>query len=446
VKKKFKFLVPLAKAVDGDDGALFVEGVASDTGLDLYDERISLAGQESMASWARTGTVALGGEANHFQIAFDDDLGYLNDGRVLESGEFYIRAELDRDNPRAVGLHKQLARGRQLGLSVFGFITKSHTEGSTPVIDGVQLERVMVTPMPVNPRTWLESVAKSLDITGDDEADADADATDEVSSANADTRSIAKGAFMEAVERWQQWMAERAPFDEQWDRIIEIAQLLDLLWDVAYDTWWASDTTDEAVASLRESIEEFKAQVAAKARDGQAEAPEAPEAPETAADETSADEPAEIVAKTETPVELPVDGEAPAVRVARSFAEAAQQLLSDATLDAGTQRQGVMAALATTAKALDEALPDPAGDPPPAWATVLIERLGAVEKALQTAASGANVNAGSLVTPPENADNLAAVPVRKSVAPDLRPSAVVEKARTFSELVQQLTGGGLRLP
>ncbi|MCK9629020.1 MAG: hypothetical protein M0R37_10565 [Bacteroidales bacterium] len=445
MKKKFKFLVPLAKAVDGDDGALFVEGVASDTGLDLYDERISLAGQESMASWARTGTVALGGEANHFQIAFDDDLGYLNDGRVLESGEFYIRAELDRDNPRAVGLHKQLARGRQLGLSVFGFITKSHTEGSTPVIDGVQLERVMVTPMPVNPRTWLESVAKSLDITGDDEADADADATDEVSSANADTRSIAKGAFMEAVERWQQWMTERAPFDEQWDRIIEIAQLLDLLWDVAYDAWWASDTTDEAVASLRESIEEFKAQVAAKAQQtSKADAP---------ADEGSATEAAaaaEIVAKTETPAEpqadAPVD-EAPAVRVARSFADAAQQLLSDDTLDAGTQRKGVMAALANVAMALDQNLPDPDEDEtPPAWATVLMERLGAVEKALQTATSGANVNAGSLVTPPENADNLAPVPVRKSVAPDLRPSAVVEKARTFSELVQQLTGGGLRLP
>ncbi len=78
---------------------------------------------------ARTGTVALGGEANHFQIAFDDDLGYLTDGRVLDSGEFYIKANLDKDNPRAVGLHKQLGSGKKLGLSVLGRVTESHTEG-----------------------------------------------------------------------------------------------------------------------------------------------------------------------------------------------------------------------------------------------------------------------------------------------------------------------------
>lgn len=425
MEKKFKFLVPVAKAVVSDDGQLFIEGVASDTGLDLYEERISLAGQESMASWARTGTVALGGEANHFQIAFDDDLGYLTDGRVLDSGEFYIRAALDQDNPRAVGLHKQLSNGKQLGLSVFGLITKSHTEGETPVIDGVQLERVMVTPRPVNPRTWLESVAKSLD--GEIEKQ--------------DTRSLAKGAFMDALEQWQQWMAERAPFDEQWNRISEIAQLLDILWDVAYETWWDSDSAEEAATALRESVDEFKAQVAAKAQG------------ERAPDETPSDAPEEdaVVAKTETP-EAPVvpvqarADEAPAVRVARSFADAAQQLLSDDRLDAATQRKGVMAALANVAMSLDETLPDVAEDEEaPAWATSMIERLGAVEKALQCATQ-ANVNAGSPVTQPENGDNLVATPVRKSVVPDVRPSAVVEKARTFSELVQQLTGGGLRLP
>lgn len=424
VNKQFKFLVPLAKALEGEDGALFVEGVASDTGIDLYKERISLAGQESMASWARTGTVALGGEANHFQIAFDDDLGYLTDGRVLDSGEFYIKANLDKDNPRAVGLHKQLGSGKKLGLSVFGRVTESHTEGATPVIDGVILERVMVTPMPVNPRTWLEAVAKSLSGAEDDA----------VASANADTRKLAKAAFMEALEQWQKWMAERAPFDEQWARISDIAQLLEILWDVAYDTWWESDSAEEAAAALRDSIEEFKAQVAAKSK-------VTTDSPDAVLDGGDT-----VVAKTETPpepvTEPPMTCELPAVRVARSFADAAAQLLGDATLDPGTQRKGVMAALANVAMALDQTLPDTTADEesPPAWAAALLERLGAVEKAL------ANVGAGSQTTP-ETGDNLAATtPARKSVAPDVRPSAVVEKARTFSEVVQQLTGSGLCLP
>ncbi len=91
-------------------------------------------------------------------------------------------------------------------------------------------------------------MAKSL---SGDEADA-------VASANEDTRKLAKAAFMEALEQWQKWMAERAPFDEQWARISEIAQLLDILWDVAYDTWWESDSAEAAAAALRDSIEEFE--------------------------------------------------------------------------------------------------------------------------------------------------------------------------------------------
>ncbi|HIP95822.1 MAG TPA: hypothetical protein EYH32_01260, partial [Anaerolineae bacterium] len=160
---EFKFLVPLAKAVEGEDGDLYVEGVASDTGLDRQGERIGIKGQESMVRWAKSGTVALGGEADHYHIAFDDDLGYLVDGHVTDKGEFFIRALLDKDNPRAVGLWRMLRKGKKLGLSVFGKITEFHIDDDgVPVIDGVELTRVMVTPTPANPRTWLEYVSKAL--------------------------------------------------------------------------------------------------------------------------------------------------------------------------------------------------------------------------------------------------------------------------------------------
>lgn len=435
MERQFKFLVPVAKAQTDEEGKLFVEGIASDTGLDLYKERISLTGQESMAAWARTGIVALGGEANHFQIAFDDDLGYITDGRVLDSGEFYIRADLDQNNPRAIGLHKQLSGGKQLGLSVFGRVTESHTEGQTPVIDGVVLERVMVTPMPVNPRTWLEAVAKSMTIEEEIEPEGIGAAADA-----ADMATIAKGAFMDALIAWQQMMEERAPFDEQWKRIQDIALLLDILWDVAYQIWWDNADPEQAAALLRESIDEFKSQVTAKAQS---------KANETAATIAKTVEPPSKDNKIETiipdPVPMPMD-EAPAVRVARSFADAAAQLLSDETLEPAAQRKGVMAALANVAMALDDTLPELSDDEEaPAWAQAMMERLGALEKALQGAVP-ANVSAGSQKTP-EDEDNLAQVPVRKSQAPDVRPSAVVEKARTFQDLVKQLTtGSGLMLP
>ena len=109
---EFKFLIPLAQATEGEGGSLYVEGVATDTGLDLQVERVSVGGQESMARWARTGKVALGGEASHYQIAFDDDLGCLIDGCVTEKGELYLKAHLDTDKPRAVDLHTSLVRGK----------------------------------------------------------------------------------------------------------------------------------------------------------------------------------------------------------------------------------------------------------------------------------------------------------------------------------------------
>lgn len=331
MERQFKFLVPVAKA-GVDDGALIVEGVASDTGLDLYHERISLAGQESMAAWARTGMVALGGEADHFRIAFDDDLGYITDGRVLDSGAFYIRAELDVDNPRAVGLHTQLRKGKQLGLSVFGVVTESHTDANTPVIDGVRLDRVMVTPAPANPRTWLESVAKSL-LPEDDESEADSD--------NDATR-----------------------------------------------------IADDAVEDNAGGIE-----------------PEPEPEPES-------------------------------VRVARSFGDAAAMLMADESLDAEARRGAMMERLAETAKALDDALPpETETEDVPPWVAGIVERLGALEKAL------ADVHAASRGTQAEAVNSpVAHVPVRKSQPPDVRASSVVQKARTFQDVVSQLTGSDLRLP
>lgn len=101
---EFKFLVPVAKATTGEEGELFVEGVASTPNRDKEDEIIAAKGQAAMARWANTGEVVLGGEADHFSVAFDDDLGTVVKGQVTEDGSFFVSAKLDPDNLRAVHL------------------------------------------------------------------------------------------------------------------------------------------------------------------------------------------------------------------------------------------------------------------------------------------------------------------------------------------------------
>lgn len=373
---EFRFLVPLAKAT-GDGDNLFVEGIASDTGMDLQEQRIGLKGQQSMAWWAKAGKVALGGEADHFQIAFDDDLGKLVDGSVSDQGEFFIKAQLDTDNPRAVGLHTSLGKGKQLGLSVFGKVTEFHDEAGVPVIDGVQLTRVMVTPSPANPRTWLADIAKSLP-SGQVTPQQDGEDT-----GGTVTAEVAKGMFLDALRAEMERDAELAPLMAQFERVSELDGLLHLLFEVAYSVsdqvGYNDFPPDQAAALLSEAIEEFKLEAVAKAqavgnaapaeivaKDGEAPVPEAPEDPANdeaapieapvaeapvSTEETPAEGeeiPTEEVAPAEGEGETAQDGQAPEsapdeeppVENEESHAESAQAPAPDTTTGGGVMPQG----------------------------------------------------------------------------------------------------------
>jgi hypothetical protein len=390
--------------------------VASDDGLDLYDERISVKGQESMARWANTGKVILGGEANHFQIAFDDDLGNLVEGSVTDRGEFFIKAELDTDNPRAVGLHKSLSKGKQLGLSVFGKMTEFHEEDGVPVIDGVELTRVMVTPTPANPRTWLEYVGKSL--TAADDTPADEEAEPEIQEA-ADVEALAKDGTQGAEEAPEEVEADAEETEE-------VAK--------------ADDTTDaEAEAEVVEGLGEDS--------DTPEQAEEEVEAPEGEVEEVAKTEelqPTFADVLNQVAVKAAADGEevpeAPARQIARSFAQAVDMLFApEAELSPQEQREALGAVLGKTAAALDEAVPGEQEEMP-TWALALQAQMSAIQKALERV----NVGAGSGDTLPDNGDNPTqeeqrVLPARKSVPlPEVRPSAMVEKTQTFRDIVKQL--------
>ncbi len=465
---EFKIMVPLAKAVE-EDGVVFVEGIASDTGLDLYKERISLAGQESMASWARKGVVVLGGEADHYKIAFDADLGKVVDGAVTEDAGFYIRSELDKDNPRAVGLWNSLAKGKQLGLSVFGKVTDFSNDNGVATIDGVVLTRVMVTPSPVNPRTWLESVAKSL-VSGDSspspevpdlETMIDAAKTVDLTDLPADAEpadlpeipdavTVAKGALKELMDAEAARVLDLKPFWDELDRLDAIEELLWFAYDIAYDAAWADTlTTGQKTAIVRETIEEFKVLVASKSKPAEPEGDDLMKSKPGGTFVDIANQLLEDDAQEAAAQEAAIASQEPvpqrdAVRIAHSFAEAVKMIDNPE----GTPeeiRAGVQAALTKTAVELDTAL---AGQSPgdaemPTWAKALMQEVSGLSQAVATLKStSVNVDAGSQTTPPDAVNK----PTRKSVAPEIRPSAVIQVAKSFGEIVDQLFAPQLQLP
>ena len=449
---EFKFLVPVAKAVT-ENGELFVEGVASSTGLDKENDIITAKGQASMASWANSGTVVLGGEADHFSVAFDDDLGIVQKGEVLTDGSFFVRAKLDKDNPRAVGLHKKLADGAQLGLSVFGRVTKPVTksEDGARLIDEVALSRITVTKRPVNPDTWLGAVAKSLPAVDPEEEPKSADA-------------VAKGKFLDLLNEKLKREAEQAPIAAQFSRVSGISKLVSILYDAAYELEWAKDLTpDQKATAIAGAIDEFKATVMAKAETDDADAEggdpplaksedvadeaaaeETEEAEESEAPDTEADaeieleetEPAAKAAATES------EGLHPGTKVAKSFADAARMLF-ESPAEPRAKREGAKELVGKLAADLDEALPEQQAEAEaPAWAAKLMQRIDALEHKLDRAGTGA-VSAPADGT--EDAGDIDLAKARKSVdgtGSEFRPSRAVAKAQDFHDIVNQLFGGG----
>ncbi len=490
----FKFHIPLAK-VSEEDGEWFVEGVASDTGLDLHGERISVQGQESMAQWAKSGTVALGGEADHFKVAFNDDMGYLVDGRVSDSGEFLIKAQLDKDMSKARDLVAAIdKKDKKLGLSVFGRITDFAKEDGTNVINGVELTRVMVTTSPANPRTWLGDVAKSLDVedqdsialeTVPDDAPDNAGESDDsepiVAKSAVDLRDLAKGMFMEALRQQQDAQADYAPLGEEMARVDEINNLTWILWDVANAIDWAQYdgvlSGEEAADLLRESIGEYKAEIAAKSQPeqvendgaaqadtvvkkskGQTEEPSLEENKEGTmsqkgkslseiadifADDVTKDKAGDTVSSQVAP-----DASHPAVKAGNQLATVIAGIVANKDLTLDQQRQAIALAMAGTTDKMEEALPipqpaDALGDDAPNWAKALINEVSVLKSTVEQ--NRVNVGAGS----PETADSPTTVviaPERKSQPSTVLASTAVQQPQTMRAIAVKILGLGTGEP
>lgn len=145
------------------DGKFFVEGIASDSGIDLENERFSDNCVVQMKEAIKKGNIPL--RSDHSR-SWKDKLGKLVDADV-EGIKLKVKAMIDQGMSAGRDLVHALKSGEVLGLSVMGNVSKASFEfdqslGKTiTVYEDILLNEVSVTATPANPRTSL-SLAKSI--------------------------------------------------------------------------------------------------------------------------------------------------------------------------------------------------------------------------------------------------------------------------------------------
>jgi len=262
-----------------------------------------------------------------------------------------------------------------------------------------------------------------------------------------DAVTVAKGALKELMDAEAARVADLKPFWDELDRLDAIEDLLWFAFDIAYDAAWSDAlTTDQRAAVVRETIDEFKVLVAGKKRPAEPEGDDlmknsagGPASFVDIASKLLEDDIKEATLEAEQPIP-----QRDAVRIARSFAEAVD-LIDNPMGTPEDIRAGVQAALTKTAVELDTALAAQApGDADmPSWAKALMTEVSGLSKAVASLKNtSVNVDAGSQTTQPDTVNK----PTRKSQAPEIRASAVIQTAKSFGDIVETLFAPQLILP
>lgn len=213
----FKLAMPIRKSyteVDSyGESHYFIYGLASGVNVDKVNDRMAESAITAFKDAIDRGKlIEIGPDQfaksqlplrSEHQNYWDSDLGWLVEAEVDMDKNLWIKAELDQDNPRAMGLFKRLSKGdspgrpRQLGLSVGGFINKVRNEYDTllkrqiRVIEEVELEEISVTSQPANPATMVAVMRKSLN-DFPEESDTMGKIEDKIRSEIGEEQSLAK--------------------------------------------------------------------------------------------------------------------------------------------------------------------------------------------------------------------------------------------------------------
>jgi phage head maturation protease len=170
INKTFKITVPITKCYlrKADDGTekYVVEGMASNANLDLTGERMAETAITAMAKSLETHKVYLN---NEHRPDWDSDYGEVTKLWETQNHELMMEAELDPDHYRTQTLVKALEKGKQLGLSIEGYVQDWSMEFSDELkrmvktYKDILLNKISTTGTPAVADTWLTNIAKSVD-------------------------------------------------------------------------------------------------------------------------------------------------------------------------------------------------------------------------------------------------------------------------------------------
>lgn len=187
-ENKFGFDINFFKS-SVTDKYLMLEGVASDSLIDCESEKIDPECLKSIKDQILNGDIPI--YPRHQGMEWDDEMGIIEDAKIiinkaLETGEeiyqLYVKLRLDRTDDKVKKLEKLLTKGRKIGMSIGGGITKvgigsykfkssngAELNKTCRVIKAVILDHICITKSPVNPRAWISNMMKSLTKIGKDQ-------------------------------------------------------------------------------------------------------------------------------------------------------------------------------------------------------------------------------------------------------------------------------------
>lgn len=127
VRAPFKYTIPILRATE-EGGDLFLEGEATGPEVDVYDSRIHpqviASFQEQITTRAQMGDPIMYRDTHAQGILGENpvmaDLGEIVAAAVTDEDHLVVRVRLDKENPAALYLHKQITRGKKFGMSIGG--------------------------------------------------------------------------------------------------------------------------------------------------------------------------------------------------------------------------------------------------------------------------------------------------------------------------------------
>ena len=171
LNQHFKITVPitrcyLRKTADGVEKYL-VEGMASNTHLDLTGERMAESAIKSMAQSLQSHPVLFKSEHHD---DWDAEFGEVTALSATDDHQLMMEAELDPNHYRTQTLVKALDKGKALGLSIGGLVPQggavvewvSDLGRKVKTYKDILLEEISVTGSPAVSDTWLTNIAKSV--------------------------------------------------------------------------------------------------------------------------------------------------------------------------------------------------------------------------------------------------------------------------------------------